>query len=804
MAEAPRLSTGGRRGHDEGEVARLVRARDWSGTSLGPIHAWSATLRATVDFMLASSAPMVLVWGTDQRVLYNDAYIGIAGSRHPTALGDTVRNVWPKIWESWNADVIARAYAGESISARDHRLLLERGGRLEPYWFDLFYTPVGDGDRIAGILCTVIDCTVRKQSEIALRASEEGFRALAESIPHQVWVTDAEGQFLWLNSRIHDFLGVPHKARLTDEWMRIIHPQDLETLVGLWEAARSSHTPFEHAYRLRNLDGEYRWFLVRAVPARDAAGKVVRWIGTNTDIHEQRAKADGLRKRNESLEQRVALRTQERDRIWNVSRDLLLVADRKGAWLAVNPAWTRTLGWREGELLGRRAALLVHPDDRVRTRDELRRLAAGQGSTRFENRIRARDGDYRALSWTAVPAEDLIYCVAHDVTAEREAEQTLAETQAALHQSQKMELVGQLTGGIAHDFNNLLQGIGGSLDIVQRRLAEGRIEDVDRFLQGARESTDRASALTHRLLAFARRQPLNPRPTDANRLIESMQDLLARTLGERVTLDCRLAPDLWRTRCDPHQLESAILNLAINARDAMPDGGRLTIATENAPDTDGSGDYIRIAVSDTGAGMTPDVVARAFEPFFTTKPMGQGTGLGLSMIYGFAHQSEGRVALESQPGAGTTFTLILPRYGGMEPDVAEDDEPSGRAPSGNGRTILVVEDEPVVRALVVELLGEHGYRAIEADDSGPAIAILQSGVPVDLLITDIGLPGMDGHRLAEIARAERAGLPVLFMTGYADAAARPQGFLEPGMELLTKPFSAEALALRIGAMLGRD
>ena len=796
----------------DGEVARLIEGLDWSGTSLGPVENWSPSLRTTVNLMLASPAPMLLVWGEDQRLIYNDAYIDIAGSRHPAAIGDTIRHVWPEIWDSWNRNVMVRVYAGEPISARDHMLQLKRDGVLQPFWFDLFYTPVADGDHIGGVLCIVIDCTERKRSELALRASEEELRTLAESVPHHVWVTDADGRFNWFNSRIYEFVGLPRDARLNGEWEQIVHPDDVEPMLEAWNAALSSHTVFEHAYRMQNVEGQYRWHLARAVPTRDATGAVIRWIGTNTDIHDQRTSADSLRERNESLEQRVALRTQERDQIWNVSRDLLLVADLEGRWLAVNPAWTRMTGWTEDELLGDRAADLVHPEDREKTREELRHLAAGESTVRFENRIRTRDGGYRILSWTAVPADRLLYCVAHDVTAEREAAATLAKTEAALRQSQKLEVVGRLTGGIAHDFNNLLQGITGSLDIVRRRLAEGRSEGVERFLKGAQESADRASALTHRLLAFARRQPLDPRSTDVNRLIESMQDLLARTLGERITLLCSLAPDLWRTRCDPNQLESAILNLAVNARDAMPAGGRLTISTANvsaaeleraSPPDLAPGDYIRIAVGDTGEGMAAEVVEKAFEPFFTTKPSGQGTGLGLSMIYGFAQQSEGKAIIESEPGRGTTVRLYLPRHMGQEGVATVGLAPAQR-PQGSGETVLVVEDEPVVRALIVELLTELGYRAIEVDDAAPALAILQSEESIDLLVTDIGLPGMNGHDMVEIARSHRPGLPVLFMTGYADAAARPEGFLGPGMALITKPFSADALALRISEMLGRS
>ncbi|HEX9471339.1 MAG TPA: PAS domain S-box protein, partial [Bradyrhizobium sp.] len=359
--------------------------------------------------------------------------------------------------------------------------------------------------------------------------------------------------------------------------------------------------------------------------------------------------ADELAELNATLAQRVEEKTRERDRIWNVSQDLLVVADRNGIWRTVNPAWTKTLGWSEAELLNRSSEWLEHPDDGGLTRTDVNNLIQGNLTVRFEGRFRHKDGSYRWLSWTGVPDQDLIYAVARDVTAEKAATERLKATEEALRQSQKMEAVGQLTGGIAHDFNNLLTGIVGSLDLLQTRLNQGRTDNAARYIDAAMTSANRAAALTHRLLAFARRQPLIPKAVDVNQLIVSLEDLLRRTIGETIDLEITAADDLWCTLCDPNQLESALLNLAINARDAMPEGGRLTIATSNArldnvtADTPAlsPGDYICIAVTDSGVGMSADVVARAFDPFFTTKPIGQGTGLGLSMIYGFARQSNG-------------------------------------------------------------------------------------------------------------------------------------------------------------------
>jgi signal transduction histidine kinase/DNA-binding response OmpR family regulator len=391
-----------------------------------------------------------------------------------------------------------------------------------------------------------------------------------------------------------------------------------------------------------------------------------------------------------------------------------------------------------------------------------------------------------------------------------------AERQQAedtLRQAQKMEAIGQLTGGIAHDFNNLLTGVAGSLELLQARVAQGRTGDLGRYVTAAMTSVTRASALTHRLLAFARRQALDPKPTSLNRLVASMEELIRRTVGPAVQVETVLAAGLWLTLCDANQLESALLNLCINARDAMPEGGRLTIETANAyiDDTYAAterdvrpGQYVSLSVTDTGTGMTPDVMARAFEPFFTTKPIGQGTGLGLSMLYGFVKQSEGHVRIYSEAGHGTMVRLYLPRHQSETafaepagPDVNE----AAALPAGTGETVLVVEDEAVVRALVVEVLTELGYTALEAGDGPAGLRILQSDVRVDLLISDVGLPGMNGRQLADAARVRRPELKVLFITGYAHNAAIGNGFLEAGMAMVAKPFAMETLATKVRAMI---
>lgn len=390
----------------------------------------------------------------------------------------------------------------------------------------------------------------------------------------------------------------------------------------------------------------------------------------------------------------------------------------------------------------------------------------------------------------------------------------LEKANEALRQSQKMEAIGQLTGGIAHDFNNLLTGIIGSLDLMQRRIRQGKLAEVERFSTVAMTSANRAAALTHRLLAFARRQPLDPKPVNANRLVASMEELLRRTIGEAIELEIVTAGGLWTTLCDPHQLESAILNLVINGRDAMPEGGKLTIETCNAhldsvyaaKQRDVTpGQYVCICVTDTGIGMSKETIEKAFEPFFSTKPMGQGTGLGLSMIYGFARQSEGYARIYSEVGKGTTVKLYLPRSYGS----AEGAEEAGRAFSedrvkGRNDVVLVVEDEAAVRDLVVEVLHDLGFSTLEASDGRAGLSLLQSNAKIDYLVTDIGLPGLNGRDMVDQARDVRPDLRVLFMTGYAENATLANGVLEPGMLMITKPFAVDAFVARVGDMANQS
>jgi PAS domain S-box-containing protein len=535
-----------------------------------------------------------------------------------------------------------------------------------------------------------------RRALIGQRKSDDRYRAAVAAMEGVIWTNDASGKMRGEQPGWAALTGQTQPEYQDYGWSAAIHPEDAQPTIDAWEQAVAARRPFIFEHRVRHVDGSWKLFSVRAIPAFETNGTIREWVGVHTDITTARANELQLLKLNQSLEGTVRERTAE-----------------------------------------------------------------------------------------------------------------LQHNEEALRQAQKMEAIGQLTGGIAHDFNNLLQAIGGSVAVSQKLLTMGRTAEIDKFLVSATGSIKRAAALTHRLLAFSRRQPLNPRPVSPNQLLTATSDLFRRTLGESIELEMQLAAGLWLTRCDPNQLENAILNLVINARDAMPDGGALTISTRNASFDDlyaaahaeiGPGEYASVAISDTGVGMSPDVVARAFDPFFTTKPIGQGTGLGLSMIYGFARQSKGHVLIQSEPGKGTTVEIFLPRFHGALDAPVDVDHLQHPAASSTA-TILVIEDEPDVRNLIVEYLGELGYRTLSAYDGTSALEILGSTESLDLLLTDVGLPGLNGRQIADAARETRPTLKVLFMTGYAENAALNQGFLAEGMQILAKPFAMEVLSNKVAQLL---
>lgn len=929
-----------------GEMGKRVRDTDWSTTPLGAFSTWPQSLRSSLSLVLNAKGIAALYWGPEQWLLYNDAYGAALGDRHPEAFGRSMPEVLTDIGPVLGPQVEEVLRTGIGFAIENLAMTMRRNGRDEETVWTYSFSPVqGESGDIAGVLLLATEMTLQRMAE----RSGEALRMRLETALRVARL----GTFDWqtstgaieVDARGREMFGLPPDGALTEvDTFGKIASEDVERVKRDAAAFLSTDGPFDIRNVERTFDVHYD--VVHADGSRRSivsSGTIVddddgtrRMIGAFDDVTDLKRAEAGLLAQNAALEGRIEERTQERDRIWQLSGDMLGVADDRGVWLSINPAWTRTLGWEPDEIVGRTSEWMEHPDDVAKTRAEIGRLAAGMRTFEFENRFRSKAGDYRNLSWTAVPENGLLYCVTRDVTEERErdaalrlfgnivesssapicafdtryrliafnqahsdeffrifgyrvqlgeefpnlfppdqghvmrgfmtraldgevftiahefgdpnlvrscfevsyspirdeagrvvaafhiaqdisarltAQAELERTQEALRQSQKMEAVGQLTGGLAHDFNNLLAGISGSLEMMKSRIAQGRIGDLDRYMTGAQEATKRAAALTHRLLAFSRRQTLEPKATDVDRLAAGMEDMIRRTVGPAIAVEFHGLADLWSTLIDPNQLENALLNLCINARDAMPDGGRIAVETGNrtvdarsASDRDmPPGDYVTLSVSDDGVGMPPEVVARVFEPFFTTKPIGVGTGLGLSMIYGFAKQSGGQVRIHSEVGKGTTVTLFLPRHATAEALGVDVGPGTEDRQAKVGETVLVIDDEPLVRMLVVDVLEDLGYRALEAGDGPQGLMLLRSDARIDLLITDVGLPkGMNGRQVADAAREHRPGLKVLFVTGYAETAVLSHGHLDPGMQVITKPFQMEVLAKRIQEMIRGD
>ncbi len=693
---------------------------------------------------------------------------------------------------------VAGILAGAEVFSKDYRLLREDGGVR---WVHADgRTVLDEADQPVLFFGTLVDITDRKRTEDQLRVAQTAGDVGAFEHVEGFGTVSVSEQFCRL-------LGLHPTTVLPVRTINLlVHPQD-RPIIDL-KLPKEPQSERNIEFRITRADtGETRWLARRGEYLQNIETSGFRYIGVVYDITEAKRVEERLLRANEALSESVRERTRERNQVWQNSRDLLAIVGRDGVIRDVNPAWESILGLDPASLVNRPLSVLVAEAD-LQHVDHLTRFERGGVRASTEFCLSASDGSLRWFSWDAAAENDRVYVYGRHITAERRQAAVLRETEALLRQSQKMEAVGQLTGGIAHDFNNMLTGVIGSLEVMRRRIATQRYDDLDRFMDAAITSSQRAASLIHRLLAFSRRQSLDPKPIDVVPLVESMRDLLTRTLGESITLETALLAGGWLAVTDANQLESAVLNLAINSRDAMPRGGRLTIEVANvslsaaeARSTDGAtaGDYVVVSVTDTGEGMAPEVLEKAFDPFFTTKPIGQGTGLGLSMIYGFVRQSGGHVKLASAPGDGTTVALYLPR--GTDASPAAVSMVSVATPLGRGETVLIIEDDGSVRQLVVEVLEELGYVALEAADGEQALPILQSGARVDLLISDVGLPGINGRQIAEIARQTRPKLRVLFITGYAAMAASRADFLAPGMEFITKPFEMDNLAAKIQDML---
>ena len=604
-------------------------------------------------------------------------------------IGKRIRDIAPNHEQHWFDLYGSVARTGESLNFENP------ASELDDRWFQVQAFPIdGVGSDNVAVLFT--DITKNKEAELSLRASEEEFRSLAQSMLNHIWTATPDGKIEWLNDRVLAYSGATAERLRGDGWASIVHPDDFPSAATAWSEALKTGELYQVEFRIRRHDGQYRWHVVRATPVKNEDGEIRRWVGSNTDIEHAKLNEAALAELNATLEQRIEERTEE-----------------------------------------------------------------------------------------------------------------LVQSQNALQQSQKMETIGKLTGGVAHDFNNLLQVVAGNLQLLAKDVAGN--ERAETRVKNALAGVDRGAKLASQLLAFSRRQPLEPKVINVGRFVRGMDDLLQRSIGETVDIEVVIAEGLWNTLADPTQVENALLNLAINARDAMDGTGKLTIEASNARlddtytaglDDVSSGNYVLLAVTDTGNGMDEETLEQVFEPFFSTKPEGKGTGLGLSMVYGFVKQSGGHIKIYSEPGHGTTVKLYLPRALGEEEQ--ELLAPSGPAKGGT-ETILVVEDDEDVRAIVVATLSDLGYRVLTARDAQGGLAVIESGVPVDVLFTDVVMPGkLKSPEMAKLAKASNPDLVVLFTSGYTENSIVHGGKLDPGVELLSKPYTREALDGRIRHLIANQ
>ncbi|MFM0319769.1 response regulator [Paraburkholderia nemoris] len=688
-----------------GEMARRISEFDWTATDLGAIENWQRSLTATVQMLLASPVPLVLLWGKPGYMIYNDAYAIFAGGRHPYLLGCPVEHGWPEVAD-FNRHVMTTCLAGGTLSYRDKELVLLRDGKPEEVWMDLYYSPVADDSGApAGVLAMVVETTTRvlterwrQHAEAELRETNERLQlALNTGAVLGTWVLDARTGTVTGDERFARTFSFPleetAKGLERNATTQVIHPDDQSLNDRLTVEAMRTGQPFRAEYRIRRPDGEYMWVQANGRCEFDEHGEPTRFPGVLIDIHERKIAEQSLRQLTETLEQRVA--------------------------------------------------------------DEV-------------------------------------------------AARAIAEEQ--LRQAQKMEAIGSLTGGVAHDFNNVLQVINGNLQMLAADAGES--PTTLRRLSAATDAVKRGAKLAAHLLAFARRQPLSPTVLNPRRLLAGMSEMLHRALGETVKIETVLSDDLWNVQADRNQLENALLNLAINARDAMQADGTLTVRATNRvldpafcrgkPELS-PGEYVVFSVNDTGTGMEPEILERVFEPFFTTKPDGHGTGLGLSMVFGFVRQSGGHTVIDSEVGRGTTVSLFFPRC--CEPETVEAVDQTS-APVGGGETILVVEDDADVRLTAVEMLAQLGYKVLTASSGDAALEFIDSDVPIDLLFTDVVMPGqVKSVELARRAAARSPTVPTLFTSGYTRDEIVHHGKLDAGITLLSKPYRRDDLARKVRSVL---
>ncbi|QDX25386.1 PAS domain S-box protein [Sphingomonas suaedae] len=836
---------------DGGEMGRRIATFDWGATSVGPVATWSSSLRAIVAFLIHCPVPIVMLWGEDGILIYNDGYSVFAGDRHPGLLGMKVLEAWPEVAD-FNANVMRVGLAGGTLAYRNHRLSLNRTGVFEDCWLDLDYSPVYDGEGApAGVLAVVVETTEAVLANRALSESEARLRFLdtldretarstdlaevleittrmlaaelgASNCAYADMDADEDGFTIrgdWAREgspsivghyQLADFgaLAVQQlragRPLIIDDNLAELAPHEAEAFQAIGISATVC-IPLVKDGRLKALMAAHHrephvWTPEEVTLIREVTDRSWAHVERTAAQAELRRTAAQLRELNAELERRVVERaaalqqsqTQFGLLVRGVTDYAIYMLDTDGVVSSWNAGAERIKGYTPEEIMGRHFSTFYPDEERLRG-DPERALETARREGRFAAegwRLRKDGSRFRAsVAIDAIRDDDgqLIGFakITRDVTEREETQRELEVAREALFQSQKIEAIGQLTGGVAHDFNNLLMAIMSGLTLLKKRVPDD--PQISRLIENSMQAAERGAALTQRMLAFARRQQLKTERVDVAALVADMQGLLQRTIGPAWRIEARFPDDLSAVAADTNQLEMALLNLVVNARDAMQEGGtiRISAAQRAIPEARGNlaaGPYVRLSVCDEGQGMDPDTLARATEPFFTTKGVGKGTGLGLSMIHGFAQQNGGALEIESTPGIGTRAHIWLPlATEGSAPALARVEEDAEVA--GQALAILVVDDDPLVLTNTAALLADLGHTVFEADSGHAALARLEVHDEIALLITDQAMPGMTGSQLVAQVRAVRPDLPIILATGYgempADGAARVQRLAKP-------------------------
>lgn len=788
-----------------GDMRARVRDFDWSATPLGPAETWPPSLTWSVELILASGFPMSVRWGPDLIMIYNDAYAGLLGERHPRVLGKPLREAWPEIYSQLGPlnKAILRGER-DNFFAEDHLWLIHRHGIPEDARFTISYSPIPDPtapNGIGGVLTTALETTDRVRNEKTLRVLTERLESEIEQRTRErdrIWkvsedllgVGNFDGYFLSVNPAWTSLLGWSEDELKSLHVSELRHPDDAPAANAVRARLAQGVPTMRIENRLRHRDGSWRW-----IAWTMTADEGLIYVA-GRDITAEKEAAEALRESDRQFRSLVA----------GVTDYALYMLDRNGVVSSWNVGAERIKGYAAEEIIGRHFSQFYTPDDRKAGLPN-RSLSIAAATGKFEAeawRVR-KDG---SLFWANVVIDAIrdetgnlvgFAKITRDITERRNAQEALERAHQQLALAQKMEALGQLTGGVAHDFNNLLMVVSGQAQSLLRRLTD---QKNARSLEAILAAASRGEALTRQLLTFARRQPQNPRTVDLNQTVSAFRDVLSSSARGKFDLNIEIPQDVWPVSIDIPEFELALVNLVVNARDAMPEGGSISLTGDNVTLYGGEtieaikGEFVALTVSDTGTGIAPENLPKIFEPFFTTKSAGKGTGLGLSQTYGFAQQSGGAIAVHSKLGHGTQVTLYLPRSHQPVAAVVAN-EPASQSP-GRGEKILVVEDNPDVRAVAVTLLEQLNYRTVAVDNAKAALNLLGNGTSVDLVFSDVMLPGdLDGLGLAEAISKRYPQTPVLLTSGYSKALIGRHG-----LPILRKPYQISALAEAVRSTLG--